>query len=140
MDTRDKDVDEAPTMWVLVVDDDAAIRGALKWVLEDAGYRVTEARDGRQALRWLRACPERAVVLLDLMMPELDGVGVLAAIARDECLAERHAYVMITAAQTLPKGLDTILSQLDIPVISKPFDIDALLDIVADAGRRLWAA
>src|SRR5262245_64068037 len=67
---------------VLVVDDDEDIRETLRLVLEDAGYDVLLAADGRSALDVLRKGAEGLVVLLDLQMPNVSGVEVLQEIAR----------------------------------------------------------
>ena len=82
---------------VLVVDDDESIRESVGMVLRDEGFLVAEARDGREALTWLRAHPGRAkVILLDLMMPVLDGEGFLKVKEQDPLLAELPV-VVITA-------------------------------------------
>jgi CheY-like chemotaxis protein len=123
---------------VLVVDDDRAIRETLRSVLEDEGYTVAEAPDGVVALELLRSSATPLVVLLDLMMPRLDGVGVLNVVARDQQLASRNAYIVITANRY---RLDTLashlLSDLAVAVVLKPFDMDTLLDAVASAMRKL---
>jgi CheY-like chemotaxis protein len=122
---------------VLVVDDDRAIRETLRYVLEDEGYDVDEAPDGLAALETLRASTAPRVVLLDLMMPRLDGVGVLHAVAREPRLATTNAYVVITANRWRLDTQDHIFSSLDVPVIPKPFDMDALLRTIASAARRI---
>lgn len=125
---------------VLVVDDDHAIRETLRFVLEDAGYEVLEAADGMQALEILRDAPDAMVVLLDLMMPRLDGAGVLGAVAGDRKLSRRHAYVMTTAThQTLSLAFVNLLANLSVPVLHKPFDVEDLLAMVEDATTRLSA-
>lgn len=123
---------------VLVVDDDETIRDTLRLVLEDAGYRVEEAPDGRTALDRMRTDTERYIVLLDLIMPGIDGTSVLASVARDESLFSRHAYILMTAGQAhaMP-GIDQMLTRFGIPILQKPFDLDALLDMLADAQKRL---
>jgi phosphoserine phosphatase RsbU/P len=64
---------------VLIIDDEALIRLTIGAYLEDCGFRVLEAVDGRQGVElFLSARPD--VVLTDLRMPELDGLGVIAAI------------------------------------------------------------
>lgn len=122
---------------VLIVDDDQAIRETLRLVLEDAGHRVSEAADGMSGLEQLRTAPEPMVVLLDLMMPRLDGAGVLGVVAGDRDLTAQHAYALITAThQTLNLAFVNLLANLMVPVLHKPFDLDALLDMVdAMAGR-----
>lgn len=124
--------------YVLVVDDDRSIRETLRCVLEDEGYTVLEAPDGVAALDVLRSSPTPSVVLLDLMMPRLDGVGVLNAVARDQRLASQNAYIVITANRfRLDRKATTLLSDLHVPVVPKPFDMDSLLDSVASAVRRI---
>ncbi len=123
---------------VLVVDDDEAIRETLRFALEDAGYDVLEASDGLSALRILRSTAERLVVLLDLMMPGLDGAGVLGAVAGDARLASQFAYILVTAnSRTLTLAFANLLTNLQVVTITKPFDLDALLDVVHQASERL---
>jgi CheY-like chemotaxis protein len=82
---------------VLVVDDDRDIRETLLLLLEEAGYAVTLAQDGREALRVLQASRSDCVVLLDMDMPILDGWSLLRAVQQDDLLARRLAFVIITA-------------------------------------------
>jgi CheY-like chemotaxis protein len=65
---------------IRVVDDDADIRSTVADILGDAGYSVTAAANGRDALELLKRSPAPALILLDLMMPELDGWGFMAAL------------------------------------------------------------
>lgn len=124
---------------VLVVDDDQAIRDALRLALEEEGYAVAEAADGAIALDMLHGSDEQQVVLLDFRMPRVDGGGVLLSVERDARLAGRDAFILITAnLSTLPLSVATLLDRLHIPVISKPFDMDELLDTVGAAARRLF--
>ncbi len=123
---------------VLVVDDDASVRFSVRMTLEDAGYRVAEASNGEQALEWLRTFPERAVVVLDLQMPGLNGRQVMETVEQQEELAQRHSFLLLTAnANTLPLSFVDLLTRLRTPVIAKPFDLDRLLEAVADAARRI---
>lgn len=125
---------------VLVVDDDEGIRDTLRIVLEDAGYEVLEAADGLAALDLLRASRQRLIVLLDMMMPRLDGAGVLGTVAGDHGLSHRNAYVMLTAtSHTLSLAFANLLTNLSVPVVRKPFDVDKLLDTVSQAAQRLHA-
>ncbi|MGH2516396.1 MAG: response regulator, partial [Ktedonobacterales bacterium] len=103
-----------------------------------AGYSVVEATDGLAALKHLRAGKDSMVVLLDLMMPGLDGAGLLGTVAGDMRLSSLHAYVLLTAnTRTLTLAFATLLQNLAVPVITKPFDIDTLLEVVASSARRL---
>jgi CheY-like chemotaxis protein len=123
---------------VLVVDDDEAIRETLQILLEDSGYIVVQARDGIEALEHLRAARERTVVLLDLMMPKLDGAGVLGTVAGERRLSEQFAFIVITANHnTLTVALATLLKSLNAAFAPKPFDVEYLLQLVEAAARRL---
>jgi CheY-like chemotaxis protein len=85
---------------VLVVDDDPATREVLGRTLAKEGWTVTEAADGREALARLeRATP--AIVLLDLMMPGVDGFEVLEAMRREE--AWRDIPVIVITAKDLDR-------------------------------------
>ena len=83
------------TSEVLVVDDDASIRTMLAFVFEDEGFSVIEAADGGEALDVLRTEPP-ALMVLDLMMPDVDGVTVLRT-RREEDLAEDTRILVLTA-------------------------------------------
>ncbi len=126
---------------IFIVDDDPGIRTALRSALEAQGHTVSEAGDGLTALERLRTSPWPLVVLLDLTMPYLDGAGVLGTLAGDRALAQRHRYVLMTAsAQTLPLALGTLLVRLGVPLVRKPFDLEMLLDIVADLAQEVPSA
>jgi CheY-like chemotaxis protein len=121
---------------VLVVDDDLEIRHALRLVLEREGYTVHEAANGQQALDWLHTSPQRLVVLLDLQLPQVTGAQVVEQVAEQRVLT-RHAYILITAYYGYTMSLDfaALVTQLSIPVITKPFDLDKLLAAVEAAAR-----
>lgn len=123
---------------VLVVDDDQDIRDALRFILEDAGHEVLEASDGEAALQTLRRNQSRLVVLLDLLMPHMNGIDVLRQVVTDRWLNERHAYLLMTADNAiLRQQADPLLAQVSAQVIGKPFDIDRLLEMVDAAARPL---
>lgn len=94
-DIDDEWPEEATSGEVLVVDDDASIRTMLSFVFHDEGFKVIEAADGRDALDVLRTAPP-ALMILDLMMPEVDGVAVLRT-RRDEALAAGTRTLVLTA-------------------------------------------
>jgi DNA-binding response OmpR family regulator len=117
-------------MSVLVVDDDPLIAGMLRLVLEGEGYDVREASDGRAALESVRgSAPD--VMVLDMMMPHVDGYGVLTALADEGGLGSSTRVVMLTCcsaeedvARCLSMGADDYLT--------KPVDVDFLLRTVQD--------
>jgi CheY-like chemotaxis protein len=112
---------------VLVVEDDRDVRESLVAVLEDAGYPVISAADGRAALDLLRAGPRPSVILLDLMMPVMDGFEFRAEQVRDPSLAD--VPVVVFTAGWYPVELGGRL-QVD-GYLTKPIRVDALLDLVS---------
>ena len=126
---------------VLIIDDDEAIRTAMRATLEEfGGYTVEEATDGKVGLDMIRAAQERLVVLLDLLMPGLDGLQVLQAVSADADLAARHAYVLVTVSHRATSPELTKDLNMPVAVITKPFDISEILDMVAEASQRLSGA
>ncbi len=125
---------------VLIADDEAEIRDSLRLVLEDAGHDVVEAADGATALAILESSPHTLVALLDYRMPEINGTGVLAALADDQGrLKSRHAVLLFTAASasTLNSTTEALFPGQLVRVIAKPFDVDDILQAVAEAESRL---
>src|SRR5262245_19902588 len=102
---------------VLVVDDNADTRLALTTLLGIRGYRTLEARNGRDALECLRALDAQvAVILLDLMMPEMDGHAFLAAKASDAAIAGIPVVVYSALSTTgLPGATVCIRKGTDSP-------------------------
>ena len=126
---------------VLVVDDDAEIQEILALMLGDAGFEVVAARDGAAALAVLRRDPRGWVVLLDWMMPVMDGQATLEEIAREDDLQCCTSIVLMTAgARTLPLPLVRLLGQLNVGYLAKPFELDTLLELVDDAYGHLGHA
>jgi GAF domain-containing protein/CheY-like chemotaxis protein len=89
-----------PDLPVLVVDDDAGLRQLLRRMLEPEGYAVVEADNGRVALERLREVSP-SVVLLDLMMPEMDGFEFVAEFRRHE--AWRGIPIVVITARDLSR-------------------------------------
>ncbi len=82
---------------MLVVDDDDELRETVSELLELEGFEVRAARNGREALAYLRANPAPRAIVLDLMMPVMNGQEFRAEQLRDEALA-RIPVVLLTAA------------------------------------------
>jgi len=123
---------------VLVADDDVDIRQTLRTLLEDEGYHVDEAPNGKISLELIRAATVPYVVVLDLMMPLLGGAAVLAAISRDERLSLRHAVLLVTASTfAIEATLGELLQRLQVPLIRKPFDLDFLVFCIRAAAERI---
>jgi CheY-like chemotaxis protein len=104
---------------VLVVDDERHIVDLLTDLLEDEGYRVVVAYDGVCALEAV-ATERPDLVLADIMMPRLDGLSLVTRVRED--YGDEIPVVLMSAAVTP-------LIQ-EVPYISKPFDLDDLLEVV----------
>ncbi len=122
---------------VLIVDDEPDIREALRDLLTDEGYLPAEAENGQEALSALHASAESLIVLLDLRMPRVSGEDVLRAVAADPALAERHAFVLVTA-NTLPAqpAFAELLTALSVPIVRKPFSLDSVMRAIEQVERR----
>jgi DNA-binding response OmpR family regulator len=114
---------------ILLVEDDTAIREALSLVLENEGYKVSVVTNGREALDWLReatALPD--LILLDLMMPEMDGMEFRKVQVMDQRLAS-IPVIMLTASPGLAKDLSSI-SEETITIVPKPLVIETLVEAI----------
>jgi CheY-like chemotaxis protein len=113
---------------VLIAEDDPVIRLAVRQLLEDEGYTCVETEDGRDVLDIALQHPPR-LVLLDLMMPEIDGFTVAEQLRSNprthdvpiHCLTALDFPAARRAAER--SGCDVFLT--------KPFDMDGLLDVVS---------
>ncbi len=114
---------------VLVVDDEDQLRQLIREILEQAGYQVTEARDGKEAVQQYRLAPAD-VVIMDILMPEQDGLETTSTLRRE------FPNVKIIAI-TGSSEMIGILSFLDVAkmlgahrALQKPFEMQTLLDTV----------
>jgi CheY-like chemotaxis protein len=122
---------EAPSAEILIIDDDAELRGAVAEALEQCGFRVATAGNGREGLDLLRQGKVPRLILLDLMMPVMNGWQFRRAQAQDPRLAD-IPVIVVTAAG----------AREDIPAIdatawlSKPVDFDRLLATIGSFCPR----
>ncbi|HZP90762.1 MAG TPA: response regulator [Actinomycetota bacterium] len=116
----------APTS-VLVVDDEPQVVWMLQFSLEAEGYRTFAARDGRAALDEVRARRPN-LVLLDIMMPVMDGWSVLEQL-RDLPPADRPRVVVVSARSSFRDRAKAAELGAD-AFVPKPFDVDDLLGVV----------
>lgn len=111
---------------VLVVDDDPVIRKLLTYAFSMEDFTVETLCDGRGVVERLRAATVRIVVLMDVMMPHLDGMEVCRLLCEEPETLSRHAVVLMSAGLTpgeaIPAGARAALA--------KPFDLDHALALV----------
>jgi CheY-like chemotaxis protein len=113
----------APCEGVMIVEDDASIREVVSQILMFEGYTVHTAENGRQALDRLKTIPYPVLILLDLMMPVMNGWQFLEARKNNAVLAELPVVVVSAVAD--PNGTPDATE-----VMRKPPDIDSLLEVV----------
>ncbi|HEX4018305.1 MAG TPA: response regulator [Frankiaceae bacterium] len=117
-----------PSPQVLVVEDDPSVRGLLDTLLTSEGYRVVTASDGIAGLHEA-AVSRPAVVLLDLVMPDLGGLRVLQEMHANPMLADVPVLVLTGRLEAIP-DLEDQLGQDR--VFSKPFGVADLLSRIAE--------
>jgi CheY-like chemotaxis protein len=110
----------------LIVDDDAFARNALAQILEGEGYAVTCAANGREALRLLRGAPLPDLILLDLVMPVLDGFSFCRLQERDARLAS--VPVLVVSAEEVAHG--AAAAPQVVGRVPKPIAVEELLECI----------
>jgi CheY-like chemotaxis protein len=109
---------------VLVVDDDTDVRESMADILRIEGLEAVVACDGGEALHVLQTRRDKpSLILLDLMMPRMSGWELLERLGEDRALASIPVCVVSASGAALPSGAQRMLS--------KPFDMQRLLDVVA---------
>ena len=115
-----------PSNTIVIVDDEETICETLKDVLEEEGYDVEVAADGIDALALLRRLPAAPrMILLDLLMPRMDGNAVLSTMRADPALAAIPVVISTSDPSRAPSG---------VLIMKKPVDLDVLLDTVRKHG------
>lgn len=117
----------AHTPTVLIVDDDPGIRKMLVEMLSLEGYATETATNGREALDTLAAASGSRVVLLDLLMPEVDGWGVMQALEANPAQRARHKIILLSAWVNLEKAQDLNADGM----LAKPFQLEHLMNVLA---------
>ena len=123
---------------LLVVDDDRAIAEVVRQALTDEGYRLAVAHDGLDALERV-AAEHPSLVVLDLMMPRLDGFGFLDRLR--ETTAGHSPSVIVMSARSAPEDIAQAIEKGASDFLTKPFDLDELvlrvrLRLARAAGRH----
>lgn len=123
------DLETGPT--VLVIDDDEAVRSSLEVLLEAYGYEVVLARDGRQGLAAFRA-NKPDVVMIDLMMPVMDGLAAITRIRKEW----PHSFIIAMSGGGGSGSWDNLAAARELGAdhtIEKPFEADELLALLREA-------
>jgi len=111
---------------ILVVDDDADLRGALADALEDEGYAVARAGDGFEAIDYLRSHSAPDLIVLDWMMPNCNGPCFRRLQGEDPALRD-IPVVVLTADVRIEEKLDETAPET---CLLKPAPLDLLLQVV----------
>lgn len=120
--------------WVLLVDDEAFNLEILDELLGDHGYQTDTAENGREACEMLTANPDKyAVVLLDRMMPEMDGMQVTKFIKQHPRL--RKIPIVMQSAKAAKQDIEKGLNAGILYYLTKPFGKNELLSIVDNAAQ-----
>lgn len=116
-------------MLVLVVDDDADVRDAIAAVLQDEGCDVDTATDGRSALSRLGQGPRPSVVLMDLMMPVMDGTAAYNAMQADPMWREIPVVAMSASHRSRTNAVFPFF-------VEKPVTVETLMETLKRAAGR----
>jgi two-component system alkaline phosphatase synthesis response regulator PhoP len=113
---------------ILVVEDHSSVRTMFRVILEDEGYRVAEAEDGDAALQAAESLlPD--LILLDLMMPRLDGERVLEQMYDNSNLRSTPVLVVSAKQEAMDRVMELVGSE---NVFSKPFDHQQVVDRIKE--------
>ena len=112
--------------WLMIVDDDADLRGAMATILEEAGFRVIEANDGFEALQQVRANRCTCLIVLDLYMPRMNGWKFREEQVKDPSLAAIPVIVVSADADAARKATTLGVAA----AMPKPVDFDRFLNVV----------
>ena len=114
---------------ILVIDDDLAIRVLLQAVLKRMKFEVELAEDGAAGLEKLQQPGHFDLILLDLMMPRLNGYEFIDQVSKQYPAARPHIVVFTAAGK---RGVDKIPADSVCNSILKPFDLDKFIEIIGD--------
>jgi two-component system, OmpR family, response regulator MprA len=117
---------------ILVVDDERAVRESLRRALELEGYEIELAEDGAQALERLESEPEPDAMVLDVLMPRMDGLEVSRTLRRN---GSRLPILMLTARTQVEDRVEGLDAGAD-DYLTKPFALEELLARVRALLRR----
>jgi two-component system cell cycle response regulator DivK len=113
---------------ILIIDDDNRNIFALSAVLKAKKYNCVSATSGEQGLEILKQDKDIGVVLMDMMMPGMDGYQAMAVMNQDMVL--KHVPVIAVTAQAMLGDRERCLEAGAIGYVSKPINVDQLTDLI----------
>lgn len=120
------------TSTILIVEDDVYNRDILSEILEEAGdYEIVIVEHGQAALHWLQHNPKPDLMLLDMMMPTMDGYELLAQLRQNAMLDDLRIIGLSARAQNIDREKALVAGCWR--YMTKPFDIDEVEQTVAEA-------
>ena len=119
---------------VLIVDDDAGIRSLLTALFREEGYMVRVVSDGQEALDLLES-EGGFVVLLDWVMPHLDGGAVLEYLSAHTDVWDGNSVILMTANTGFSAEQLRLMAEVAAALLPKPFEVDELVALVQGAAQ-----
>ena len=121
-----------PTAQILIVEDDEDLRFVVEELLVDLGYRVASVSDGRAALEYLHGHAPPSIIVLDLVMPRMDGAEFCRQRRRHRALSSIPVFLFTGTASTHRQ-----IARLGVHrVLRKPLVVSELIDAVANVLPR----
>lgn len=115
---------------ILIIDDDIRNIFALSAVLKSKGYTCLSSQGAAEGIRQLESGEEIGIVLMDMMMPDMDGYEAIQAIRNNDNFA--HIPVVAVTAQAMVGDREKALNAGADAYVSKPIDVDILMNILAE--------
>lgn len=112
---------------ILIIEDDASIRELLVELLESEGYHVAQAINGLEGVHYLQSQPKPDLILMDLMMPVMDGYGFLTEQMKNSKWSSIPVVVMSAEASAKEKLKPYTVTAF----LAKPVELEAILDAVS---------
>jgi len=117
---------------ILVVDDSPLVRGVIRRIIEALGFGVVEAADGRQAIAACETMGVPDAIILDVIMPAMDGLECLRALRQDQRFQD--CPIIMCTTRNEPEEIEAALAAGATEYIMKPFTDEILADKLRQVG------
>jgi len=117
---------------ILMVDDSSTMRKLLRYTLAAQGHAVHEAEDGVAAVEWLSSNPQPDLVITDLNMPRMDGIGLVEAVRAQD--VHRHMPILILSTESSDEKQEQAAQAGANGWLVKPFDPGRLASAIASVA------